>query len=949
MLYFKPSIIFFSYLLTFLLSLNNLWASVGKYPIQNFSPTDYKAGIQNIDFAQNRDMSLFVANNLGVLDYDGNDWEVHAPTSGKKVRSLAFDKKTNRLYVGSQGAFGFFENDWNYVSLAEQLPTSSQGFDDVWDVFISYSNVYFCTFQGIYVYDGQTVQLIEQEGGFNRSFQVNDRLFTQNQAGELFEIKDQQLVATYPRNHTQQVITGMIPYEAGYLLFYNSGNIEFATPFGVRKVFDKLVNTLAGKYINHVFQLSDTRLAICTQTAGLFLYDLQNQNLENISIQDGLLTNACLRVFQDYSGMLWVGLQNGMALIDIHSPMRFINQEIDLQGSGYEAYETEEGTYYTTSNGIYFLAENATNSVIVPGTEGPSYGLQKISEKLYVGHHTGLFLLKNGSAKRIARTEGLWKISRLRSNPAYAIGGTYYGLFLFGFNDEQELRAIGSIDGFNESSRFFEEDPKGKIWVGQFYKGLYQLTLSDDLTTASVKKIAASKDLPIDEQITLSQIDNKLYIATRAGIYQINETSGEMTAAPLFANLGEQPIYLLAQDHQKNIHVVADNIVGFYKQISANNYVFIPSSLSKQRYSLNNDLLQLSINTNGGVLFSANKGFINYQPELENRVAVETPLIVSKVFSLFEDNVLYAHHSFIPKPENIGKLEIAKKSKVLQFEVKSFQFNEVNDQLFRYFLKGFDDDYGIWTNANIKEYTNLEAGDYEFLVQTRNYLGETVSSQPFPLTIKTPFFLSPTIKLLYTGLGVLLLYLILSGQQRRYKRKTQQVEIAKQEELDEIEKQKELELLQLEEDKTKSELRHTNNLLAASTMNLVVKNEFIETIKEKLVEVNRVGKSGKTNQVLEQLIRDIDTTLRLQEDWEQFEYHFDQVHGDFLSRLRDEFHELTPNEQKLCAFLRLNLNTKDIANLMGVTTRGVEVARYRLRKKLNLGKGENLSKFVLEY
>jgi hypothetical protein len=84
-------------------------AFVGKYAIQNFTPTIYKAGIQNIDFAQNRDMTLFVANNLGVLSFNGNEWETHAFQTGKKKRSLAFDENTNRLYVGSQGEFGFFE------------------------------------------------------------------------------------------------------------------------------------------------------------------------------------------------------------------------------------------------------------------------------------------------------------------------------------------------------------------------------------------------------------------------------------------------------------------------------------------------------------------------------------------------------------------------------------------------------------------------------------------------------------------------------------------------------------------------------------------------------------------------------------------------------------------------------------------------------------------------
>ncbi|MEQ8926253.1 MAG: two component regulator three y domain-containing protein, partial [Fulvivirga sp.] len=157
------------------------------------------------------------------------------------------------------------------------------------------------------------------------------------------------------------------------------------------------------------------------------------------------------------------------------------------------------------------------------------------------------------------------------------------------------------------------------------------------------------------------------------------------------------------------------------------------------------------------------------------------------------------------------------------------------------------------------------------------------------------------------------------------------------------------ELQKLKEEQIQSELRHVNNLLAASTMNLVVKNEFMENIKEELNEVRQRGAAPETSKSLERIIKEIDTTLKLQEDWKQFEYHFDKVHGDFLTRLTTEFTDLTPGEQKLSAFLRLKMDTKEIANLMGVSLRGVEVARYRLRKKLGLDKHQNLSKFILEY
>lgn len=933
------------------------FAFSGKYPVQNFTPSEYKAGIQNIDFAQNRNMTLFVANNLGVLSYNGNDWETHAFNTGKKQRSLAFDETFNRLYVGAQGEFGFFEKDWRYVSLVDKIPIDSRDFDEVWDVFLLDSNAYFCTFQGIYVYDGKSISVIEYDGGLARSFYVNGKLFTQSQDGQLFKIEGNQLQQTYPQNQIGQILSGVIPREEGYLLFYNSGQIEFTTPFGVKEKYDNLIQALQGKYVNHVLQLSDTRLAISTQTSGLFLYDLQRQTMETITTKHGLESNACLRSFQDYAGNLWVGMQNGIALIDISSPIRFINEDINIQGSGYETFETDQGTYYTTSNGIYFLASNSGKSIFLRGTEGPAYGMQRIRGKLYAGHHTGLFILEDGSARRIANTEGLWQVKQLHSKPEFAIGGTYFGLYLFKINENEELQIVQKISGFDESSRFFEEDSKGQIWVGQFYKGLYQLNLSPTLNEANMRKIPYQNELPINEQIILSKVDNELYLATKEGIYKLNPSTGQVVEAKMFSKaIGKQSVYLFVQDNQKNIHVFAENMVGFFKQISPKNYVFVPSSLFQFRYSFNNDLLNVSVNTKDGILFNANEGFIHYRPELENRAIIEKPLIVSKIYSVAEDSILYSRNIFEVQPENTGKVTIPHSSKVLQFDVESFQYNDFNNHQFRYSLEGFDNDYGNWSSVTIKEYTNLKEGDYAFNVQTRNYLGEIVSSEPLLIQVNPPFYRSIFAKIIYTFLVLLLLFWVSKYQTIRYKRAAKKLEedkmlffAEKQKELIDFERKREQELQQLKEEKMLNELRHVKNLLAASTMNLVVKNEFIETIKEEIKEVKQKGKSTETKQALEQLVKEIDTTLRLQEDWSQFEHHFDQVHGDFSSRLRTEFSDLSPNEQKLCTFLRLKLNTKEIASLMGISVRGVEVARYRLRKKIGLEKGRNLSKFILEY
>ncbi len=934
------------FLLFWLAAASSSRAITGKYPIKNFAPAEYGAGIQNIDFAQNRDLNLFVANNLGVLSFNGNQWQTHALNTGKKQRSLAFDEHSNRLYVGSQGDFGFFESNWRYVSLLDKIPQDLRDFDEVWDVFIFDSSVFFCTFQGIYIYNGDSVSIITSPVGFNRSFLAGNQLFTQSPSGELFEIEGGKLIPLIRNDHVNQVVAGVIHNEMGYVLFYNSGKVELFDSFGVADIYPDLAKTLSGKYVNHVTQISDGRLVISTQRAGLFIFDPLTNQHENITAEEGLMSNACLRVFQDKSGNLWVGMQNGIALIDIKSPLRLINQNIGLQGSGYEAFETPEGTYYTTSNGIYFLPVDASTSSFLHGTEGPAYSMQLINNKLYAGHHTGLFILEDGKANRITTSDGLWQVKQLRSNPNYAIGGTYSGLYLFQINASGTLREVQKIEGFNESSRFFEEDRKGRIWVGQYYKGLYRLLLTDSLREAVVNKVSESHELPIQQYIFLSKIDDELYISTSRGIFKLDQTTDTIGEEEVFSRaVGKNWVYQLVQDKQKNVYVYSENLVGLFKQISPGNYVYVPSSLFQLRQSFNNDLLSVSRNVKDGILFNANEGFIHYNADLEDRVSVTSEPLVSRVFSVAEDSVLYSRLPFHVRPEKLEPIRITEGTRILQFVVESFKFKDVNNQQFRYHLSGFDEGFGEWTNTSLKEYTNLKVGTYTFQVQSFDTRGEIVTSQPLQVIVTPPFYKSLFARIIYFVFGISILYQIYRFQRQYYRGKQARLEQARQKEL----AQKQLELQELKEEQIKSELQHVNNLLAASTMNLVVKNEFMESIKEEIRKAKITDKVEDKQRALERIIKEIDTSLRVQEDWKQFEYHFDRVHGDFLKRLTTQFTDLTPGEQKLCAFLRLKMDTKEIANLMAISLRGVEVTRYRLRKKFKLETQQNLAKFILEY
>lgn len=96
-----------------------------------------------------------------------------------------------------------------------------------------------------------------------------------------------------------------------------------------------------------------------------------------------------------------------------------------------------------------------------------------------------------------------------------------------------------------------------------------------------------------------------------------------------------------------------------------------------------------------------------------------------------------------------------------------------------------------------------------------------------------------------------------------------------------------------------------------------------------------------------ELINKIDFDLRMDDEWKRFEFHFDEVHVGFLKRLKDLYPTLSPNELRLCAYLRLNMTTKDIAQILNISIRGVEISRYRLRKKLGIEGDTNLIDFMI--
>ena len=157
----------------------------------------------------------------------------------------------------------------------------------------------------------------------------------------------------------------------------------------------------------------------------------------------------------------------------------------------------------------------------------------------------------------------------------------------------------------------------------------------------------------------------------------------------------------------------------------------------------------------------------------------------------------------------------------------------------------------------------------------------------------------------------------------------------------------EKEVVKLRNEKLETEIEFKNTELATTAMHLVQKEEFLLKVKEELQHLNNSGKE-KSDPELKKLLRILSEEEKLNEEWEQFSIHFDKVHGDFLVKLKEKYPGLKPHELKLCAYLRMNLSSKEIARLMSISVRGVEISRYRVRKKLEIPTETNLFQFLFD-
>ncbi len=951
-------------------------ATVGAPAITNFTRTDYQAGTQNWSIRQNTEGLLYFANNKGLLEFDGTNWKTYPLPNHTVVRSCTMSPD-GRIYIGGQSEMGYLvPNELGkniYTSLTSRIPEDLRSFDDIWNIFLRGEEIIFCTEKAIFCFVGEEVKVIDPGNGrFENFFQSNDEIYVQDkQKGLLLlsghelsplpggdQFKEQRIVALLARQDQQHLL---LTVSDGFFLMNDSG---------IQAMPAEATDFLKTYQAYCAIELSDGNYAIGTSQNGVVITDQAGQLLRHINQPKGLQNNTVLSLCQDAQQNLWLGLDNGIDYIEINSPFSIISSDAGIKGTGYTSIIDKGRLYLGTNQGLFYRDWPIKNPAVdqlkfqpVPNSIGQVWSISRLSNSLILGQHRGAAYIDGLDIEPFSSINGAWKFMELHSHPGYAVEGTYDGLIVY-----QDLNwgkpgapakwtLFQKLKGFSESARVFEQDSDGFLWVSHAYKGLYKIELTQDLKGINrIDFYNSEYGLPDDLFINVCKTRQELIFTTPKGIYRYNKKENNFTVHEDFNKIfGEDnEIHRLIEDELGNIWFSVGSEFGVIEVKEKGVFNKLELTYFNQ---VNDELVDgfehVYAYDEGNVFIGTEKGFIHYNPTQSKNTAFQFETLIRKVTSITEgDSTVYWGNKM--QDSLAAKSVFVNKMNDFRFSYSIPYYEKINHLQYRFRLEGFDSQWSEWTPKTEKEYTNLPWGDYSFQVQARNAFGETSRTAIYAFTILPPWYNSIYARATYFMLLLLGMFSLYRYVARREIKKTEALkrEQARKMETKEAEFKKEVEksegeIIKLRNEKLQADIKHRNSQLAALTMHLVQKSEILMKIKGDLKNLIPEVPSDMRKKV-EHISKAIEADIQLDNNWEQFELYFDQVHENFFKRLRQSFPSLTPKDQKLCAYLRMNLTTKEIAPLLNISVRGVEISRYRLRKKLGLGSEENLVAFVLK-
>ena len=920
--------------------------------VRNFSKAEYGAANQNWDVVQSPDGMMYFGNSDGLLEYDGATWKMYPLPDGQIVRSVAVDS-LGRIFVGAHEEFGFWEYDnkgeltyHSLVSLADSVQIRNQ---DIWKICIQGNRVYFQSFAGIFCYDQEKILEIKAPANVFSMFQVGQRIFVSLFEYGLYELKGTSL--------NQMKGTHVLASEnISVVLPWDDNNLLVGTVLGGLFRYDgqrMIPWETEGDNFFKAYQLNkgssvvlegERYYALGTITEGVVILDQQGKLNTHLNKASGLQNNTVLGLCVGRDNNLWVSLDNGIDYVQLNSSFRYFSDRTGGIGTVYSAAVYSGYLYLGTNHGLFRAPWDGNNFRLkgslkfVEMTQGQVWDLRVIDNVLFCGHNEGTFRITPKGVDKISFVSGGWVLKRVPGNPDMLLQGTYIGLVVY-TKQNGIWQYSHMLKGYYEPTKYLEFDHKGNIWASHAYKGLFKLRTDKGLENVEKMNTFFKKDgLPSDYNVNVFKVDNQVVFTSGERLFTFDYVANNVAD---YQSLNDQ---LKGFGNATKIIPVGGNSYWFFHEGKVGLVSFDQGSVSGVNTSVFGSLRSGMLSGYENIvgighdrsLICLDDGFaifslqhqeslipINKQNVLLRRVSCGTST------SKYQDAIEIGSN-----PE----IEFSGNNLTFEFALPAYHYSQ---PLYQWKLEGYD---VLWSDSSPlswTRYNKLPYGEYAFLVRATDGHGGYTDITRFTFSILPPWYLSGFAKgiyfLLLLGLVIFLrviYFLKLDKQKKKYYLKLQS--------------ENEERIMKLKNDHLREEIENKSKDLANYTMVVTKKNDLLNQLKEQLIKLETYVVSAAAKKRLLSINRLIEGGFTNEEEWKIFNENFDKANDVFFVNIKQAYPDLTPHDLRFCAFLRMNMSSKEIASLLNMSPRSVEVKRYRLRKKLNLEHQENLVEFLME-
>lgn len=909
-------------------------------PIVKYSKDIYNAGIQNWMISQDNHRFMYFANNEGLLEFNGSKWILNPSPNETIIRSV--NCINDRIYTGAFMEFGFWKRALNgqlvYTSLSNSIKDKINDDEQFWGIFPFDNWILFQSLEKIYAYNTKTKSftIVDPKSTILKAFKTSNGIYFQTAKG-LYEI-DQGKSKLFLSNDiiNQNKVINILDTAEGLLLVTQKQGI-FRYQNGLLTRF--ITNIDAEIQQSNIYSsqvLSDESIALGSISNGIFILSKEGKLIYHITQNSGLSNNTALSLFEDADKNLWIGLDNGINCINLKSPVKSYLDNTGILGTTYASITHNNKLYIGTNQGLFCKDLNSSSKFeFVQNTKGQVWNLYSYQNTLFCGHDSGTFIVNGTSANLIYNASGTWKFVPSSPGSNLLLQGNYNGIsVLEKKNNSWVFR--NKIKGFNYSSKHFEILNAKEIYVSHEYKGVYRFAVDNQLTTAS--NIFKFKNPDKGKNASLAKYNNQIYFASKEGVFKMNNATKAFEKDKSLSAMFQNDEYVTGKmivDKSNKLWFFTKNYIHYYSSGKLSSELKksslpIPSSLTNSMPGYEN-ILQLSddnylIGTTDGFYILKNNDF------KFNNHKVSIFAITNNTVNTKSANVSISEEGSFGYDENN-----------LAFYYAVPEFDKYINAEYQYKLEGLHDDWSDWSFNSQVVFENLPAGDYVFSVRAKvaNSITENVATYKFE--INKPWYANNFAVIIYIILLIILGYYIHKFYTLYHEKRHQRI-IAENNILLELkELENEQQIMKIKNEQLVQDVDKKNKELAVTNMNLIKKTELLNIIKADL----KNSTDSSTNRSIKSVISTINKNVKEENTWNIFKEAFDSADNNFLKKVKENHPTLTPNDLRLCAYLRLNLSSKEIAPLLNISVRSIEIKRYRLRKKMNLPHETGLVEYLL--